>query len=199
MRRALTRSKVEPLDYTPGQQVVNAGRKVYDPGVNPQIDLVKTGQTIDRTYAQVSGLIWHGYRTISEILAILVTSFSIGLFAGLIGEGFAGVMCAIIIGVTIGYVDKNYVITILGAPVAVIIGILVGGFAWLLGIHPLLILLLITGLGIVGALVGRRFPPVTQQGCRVIGESVAGGMLSGIVSLIAWGIGIGLKRLFLRL
>jgi hypothetical protein len=162
---------------------------------NQNQDLVKTGQIIDRTYRQVLDLIGQGYRTISEIAAILITSFLLGLFGGFLNEGFASIFSAIVVGVTIGYVDKSYWSTLLGAPLAILCGIALGGVAWLLGVPGILIVFAITVLGIGGALLGRRPRYRGRLGCRELVEAGIGGGLAGTIALITWVIFAGLMRL----
>ncbi len=83
--------------------------------------------------------------------------------------------------------------TLLGAPIAVSVGIILGAIAWMIGLHPVLIIFGKTLVSVTGAVFVRRPRPKSQCSCREIVELIIGGFPAGIASTIIWGIVVGIR------
>lgn len=93
-----------------------------------------------------------------------------------------------IVVIAIGAIDKSMWKTLLGAPIAVSVGIILGVIAWSIGLHPVLIIFGITLLGVTVAVFVRRPRSKVQCACREIVEPIISGLLAGIASTITWEI-----------
>lgn len=119
-------------------------------------DLKKAGEETEKVYnaaLTVYSLVW---RTAAEALAIALAALLVGLAGGGTHLSWLGILGGIGLGVAVGLVQKNFWFVLLGAPLGVLAGALVGMLPWAIGFGPGGMVLTAIVLGIAGAIIGNR-------------------------------------------
>lgn len=118
-------------------------------------DLRKTGEQVEDVYHKALGVYALGWRTLGEVLSIALTASFLGLLAAVSGLAGWGILAALLVGLTVGLVAKNFWLTLLGAPGGAVAGAGVGLVLWAVGLGPGALFGAAWAGAEVGALLGR--------------------------------------------
>ncbi|GAB4405036.1 MAG: hypothetical protein OHK0052_27290 [Anaerolineales bacterium] len=157
----------EPLrDLTPRVTIVDAPpAKTPAPVPKPVKPAAPAAQPLPKQVHQAAksaddlyNMAWRGYalvwRTAAEVVAIAVCALTLGILDGIFEQGFVGVLGGLLVGVAVGSVRKNWVWSLVSAPLGLLAGILLWLPAWALGAGARGITFSAFAFAIVGALLG---------------------------------------------
>lgn len=108
-------------------------------------------QTTLKTITSSSGAI---LRTAGEALAVAFTAFGLGVTGATTDQASWAVLGAILAGVVVGVVEKNFWPTILGAPSGTLVGLIIGWIVWASGGGAEWMIFSCTAGALAGAIIG---------------------------------------------
>jgi len=115
--------------------------------------------TMLREASAVAGIAW---RTLGEALAIALVAFGIGVIGAITNTVLWALLGAILVGVAVGLVEKNFWPVLMGAPLGALAGVVLGIFLWAIGAGSNWLVLTCSLGAILGAIIGG----VRQPGWR---------------------------------
>ncbi len=119
-------------------------------------ELARTANLFGRSALLAYSLVW---RTLAEAFAIGLVALVLGLISGMTGTATLGLPGAVLVGIAVGRTRKRTIGTLLGAPGGAMLGLALGFGLWFFGLRsPEILVLLMSGLGILGAIAGGRPP-----------------------------------------
>jgi hypothetical protein len=131
----------------------------------------------------------------ADAMAIACVAFALGLVGALTGMGFWGVAGATAVGLIIGFAEQSFWLTLLGAPLGALSGIVLWAIARGVGANLKGMVLVATLLAGIGALVGARQRTTPLVGCGGSVRPVLGAIGGFSVSLIGLVIGLVIHSL----
>ena len=126
----------------------------------------------------------------ADAIAIACVAFALGLVGALTGMGFWGVVGATAVGLLIGFAEQSFWLTLLGAPLGMLSGIILWAIARGVGAGSKGMVLVATLLAGIGALVGARQRTTPLGGCGGSVRPVLGAIGGFSVSLMGLVIGL---------
>ena len=164
-----------------------------EPKPRPEEQLRKIGEKTDDMYFTVLNTYAVAWRTLAEAIVIALCGFVLGLVGGATEMHWVGVLGGLVVGICVGWVRKNFYMTLASAPVGLILGLALGGIIWATGGSPQLLVIAASLLALAAALIGGRPQPPYQR--RNIWEKIRpllggiGGLIFSIPGmLIGWGL-----------
>jgi F0F1-type ATP synthase assembly protein I len=119
----------------------------------PKEEIQDAGEKVEEAYFTIIKTYSIAWRTVGEAIAIAVSGFIIGVVGGATGMSPWGVLGALIVGIAVGMTRKNFMVVVLSAPVASILGLFLGGLFWVSG-YPQMMVFCVSILAILGAALG---------------------------------------------
>jgi hypothetical protein len=146
---------------TPQVEIVSTKVPTSTQKISAQ-EIRQTGEKLDKVYATAFSTYATLWRTLAEAAVIAITGFGIGFVGGAIGPATIGVIGATVVGLVVGLSRKNYYLTLLGAPIGLIVGVLFSVLLWFLKASPTIIVLVITLGSILAAWIGSYQTPFSR-------------------------------------
>ncbi len=157
--------------------------------------LQQGAQQVERLYAGATRAYRTAWSVTGDAIAIAIVAFVLGIVGGATGMGFFGIAGAALVGLIIGFAEQSFWLTIIAAPVAMLVGIAIWAFAWVAGAGPRGMVFTATGLACIGALIGSR-RRTTPMGCGGAVRPVLGAVGGFVVALAGLVIGLAIHAIF---
>ncbi|MCJ7625343.1 MAG: hypothetical protein MUO76_17735 [Anaerolineaceae bacterium] len=135
-------------------------------------------------------LVW---RTLAEAATIAIVGFAVGLVGGATSMAFWGVLGAIILGAAVGFTIKMSYLTLLSAPLGLVIGTVIGIFLSAIGLGPRVFVFSTTIFAVLAAVVGGRGIPYPHRNWYEKARPLLGGLGGLIFGILGMLIGLGLR------
>jgi hypothetical protein len=155
----------------------------------------EAGEKLDETANKV----WYTYgavvRVLAEAIVIALVAFAIGFTGGIVALPVVGVVGAVITGTLVGIAVKASYITLVSAPLGMVVGTVFGAILWLLGVDAkLFVFVLPVFAGAAALLGGRRIPYERKKTWEKLRPFIGavGGLAFGVLGVL---LGSGLQML----
>lgn len=143
---------------------------------------------------------WRGYalvwRTAAEAIAIAVCALTLGILGGMFEQGFPAVLGGLLLGVAVGGVRKNWILSLVSAPLGLLVGILLWLPAWALGAGPRGITFSALVFAMIGALLGGLRDRWRTRGAWEKARPFLGAAGGGALAVVGLLIGLALRALW---
>ena len=130
---------------------------IENPGQSYILDQVPS---MLREASTVVGIVW---RTLGESLAIALVAFGLGVIGAITNTVLLAGLGAILVGVAVGLMEKNFWLVLIGAPLGALAGFVVGVFLLAIGAGSSWLVLTISVGAILGAVIGGHRRPARRD------------------------------------
>jgi ribosomal protein L40E len=124
----------------------------------PEDEIKDVSEKIDEAFLTVMNTYSIAWRTIGEAIAIAITGFIIGVVGGATGMEFWSILGATVIGIAVGFTQKNFYVVLFSAPGGALIGLFFGAIFWIGGKSEFVVFV-VTITAVIAAIIGGRRRP----------------------------------------
>jgi hypothetical protein len=156
----------------------------------------QVAEGVDKAYKTVMTVYGTFWRTLAEVAVIAMVGFAMGFIGALAGQPFLGVICALLVGVSVGLTIKNYYITLASAPIGTLLGAVISCGGYFLGLRGIWILIITAVCAILASVIGGVRLPYTQRNWWEKLRPFLGALGGLLFGLLGMSIGMGARAGF---